>query len=131
MSTKEESLGPVIVITKVKIKEGKRRDYLEVAQQTSMSIKASEKGILHQTIDLDDSDPLVMVWSEVFSDEKALAAHLENPPYLLYMANHDFLGQSFQLEIYGDLSEKTLILSKSFQKTVKYFPSMYGYSRIK
>ena len=131
MSKKEESLGPIIVITKVKIKEGKRRDYLEIATQTSMSIKASEKGILHQTIDLDESDPLVMIWSEVFEDEKALAAHLNNPPYYLYLANHSFLGQSFQQEIYGHLSESTLILSKSIQTGVKHFPSMSGYSRIK
>ena len=56
---------PFMLLAKLKIKEHKVAEYLEIAKKTDKAVEADEPGMLHHTFDQDPDDPLCFVWSEV------------------------------------------------------------------
>ena len=122
---------PFIVITHIIISKENIRDYLEVADQTVMAYKATEKDLLHQSID-QNSDHLESIkWSEVYLNEKAFVQHLDNPPLALYLANHYQLGEAIEMEIFGDIGKECE--GELNKKNIKYkiFRTKLGFSRLR
>ena len=70
---------PFMLLAKLKVKEDKVAEYLEIADKTDKAVEADEPGMLHHTFDQDPDDPLRFVWSEVYKNDDALLAHLANP----------------------------------------------------
>ena len=70
---------PFMPLAKLKVKEGKVAEYLEIADETDKDVEAEEPGMLHYTFDQDPDDPLRFVWSVVNKNDDALLAYLSNP----------------------------------------------------
>ena len=49
---------PFMLLAKLKVKEDKVAEYLEIADRTDKDVEAEEYGMLHHTFDQDLDDPL-------------------------------------------------------------------------
>ena len=55
---------PFLLLAKIKVKEDKVSEYLELADKTDKAVEAAEPGMFHHTFDQDPEDPLRFVLSE-------------------------------------------------------------------
>ena len=86
--------------------------------------------MLFHNFDKDPDDPLGFVWSEVYTDSEALIAHINNPPVQAYVEKHDELADTFEIEVYGNLSEDAISAVKALEVPFKHFKSTdVGYVR--
>ena len=49
---------PFLLLAKIKVKEDKVSEYLELADKTDKAVEAAELGMLHHTFDQDPVDPI-------------------------------------------------------------------------
>jgi len=123
--------NPFILIARVQVKPGKVDEYLEIAGRTDEGVQNSEPGMLHHTFDADPDDDHAFTWSEVYSDDSALGAHLANPVVGKYLEDHADVCEAFSVEIYGTLGDETVAAVAGLPFPVKVFKTKLGYSRIK
>ncbi len=121
---------PFILLARIHVKPGCLDDYLLLAEQTDAAVQTSEPGMLHHTFDQDPSDPLTFVWSEVYANDAAFAAHLANPAVGTYLTKHAELGDGFSVEVYGTVGAECRALMESTGLPLKIFESKCGYSRV-
>ena len=121
---------PFILLARIHVKPGCLDDYLLLAEQTDAAVQASEPGMLHHTFDQDPADPLTFVWSEVYANDAAFAAHLANPAVGTYLTKHAELGDGFSVEVYGTVGAECRALMESTGLPLKIFESKCGYSRV-
>ena len=76
---------PFMLLAKLKVKEDKVAEYLEIADKTDKAVEADEPGMVHHTFDQDPDDPFRFVWSEVYKNEDDLLAHLAYPALGFYL----------------------------------------------
>ena len=104
--------------------------YLEAAAAADAAVMEAEPGMLHHTFDASPDDPNLFVWSEVYANDAALGAHLENPAVGTYLEQHFELADDFQVEVYGTLGDATLEVALGLPFPVKVFTTQLGYSRV-
>lgn len=121
---------PFMLLARIHVKEGRVDEYLELARVTDAAVQASEPGMLHHTFDQDPDDPKAFVWSEVYANDAAFAAHVSNPPVQEYLQKHAELGDGFSFEVYGTVGDECKALMESFGLPLKIFKTMLGYSRV-
>ena len=121
---------PFILLARIQVKPDKVEEYLELAAKTDAAVEASEPGMLHHTFDQDPENQLCFVWSEVYKNDDAFLAHLENPPVGEYLQGHAELGDNFTVEVYGTVGDKCKAVMKATGLPFKIFESKCGYSRV-
>ena len=121
---------PFLLLARIHVKPGCVNQYLELARMTDMAVQSSEPGMLHHTFDQDPEDPQAFVWSEVYANDEAFAAHVSNPPVQEYLQKHAELGDGFSIEVYGTVGDDCIKLMESFGLPLKIYPSKLGYSRV-
>ena len=57
---------PFKLIKKIKVKEYKVAEYLEIADKTDKAVEAAEPDMLHHTFDQNPGNLLHFVWSEFY-----------------------------------------------------------------
>jgi len=121
---------PFMLLAKLKVKEDKVAEYLEIADKTDKAVEADEPGMLHHTFDQDPDDPLRFVWSEVYKNDYSLLAHLANPALVVYLEAHSELGTVFAVEFYGTVGDKVIEAINGTGVPYKIFKTKLGYSRV-
>ena len=121
---------PFLLLARIHVKPGCVDQYLELARITDMAVQSSEPGMLHHPFDQDPADPQAFVWSEVYANDEAFAAHVSNPPVQEYLQKHAELGDGFSIEVYGTVGDDCRKLMESFGLPLKIYPSKLGYSRV-
>ena len=122
--------NPFLLIARIGVKENMIEEYLAIAEEVDNAVKESEPGMLFHNFDKDPDDPLGFVWSEVYTDSEALIAHINNPPVQAYVEKHDELADTFEIEVYGNLSEDAISAVKALEVPFKHFKSTdVGYVR--
>ena len=101
--------NPFLLIARIGVKENMIEEYLAIAEEVDNAVQESEPGMLFHNFDKDPDDPLGFVWSEVYTDSEALIAHINNPPVQAYVEKHDELADTFEIEVYGNLSEDAIV----------------------
>ena len=129
MATFDQST-PFLLLARIHVKPGCVNQYVELARMTDMAVQSSEPGMLHHTFDQDPEDPQAFVWSEVYANDEAFAAHVSNPPVQEYLQKHAELGDGFSIEVYGTVGDACKKLMESFGLPHKIYPSKLGYSRV-
>ena len=119
-----------MLLARIHVKPGCVDQYLELARMTDVAVQSSEPGMLHHTFDQDPEDPQAFVWSEVYANDEAFAAHVSNPPVQEYLQKHAELGDGFSIEVYGTVGDDCRKLMQSFKLPLKIYPSKLGYSRV-
>ena len=122
--------NPFLLIARIGVKENMVEEYLAIAEEVDNAVQESEPGMLFHNFDKDPDDPLGFVWSEVYTDSNALIAHINNPPVQAYVEKHDELADTFEIEVYGNLSEDAISAVKALEVPFKHFKSTdVGYVR--
>ena len=122
---------PFMLLAKLKVKEDKVDEYLEIADKTDKAVEAEEPDMLHHTFDQDPVDPLRFVWSEVYKNDEALLAHLANPALAAYLEAHAGLCDgALTVEIFGTVGDKVIEAMKGTGVPFKVFKTQLGYSRV-
>jgi quinol monooxygenase YgiN len=121
---------PFILIARIKVKEGKENDYLQLAKNTDEAVRESEPGMIHHTFDADPENPLCFVWSELYQNDAAFFAHLNNPPVAEYLTQHAELADSFSVEVYGTVGKECREAMISTGLPIKIYETKCGYSRL-
>jgi len=94
------------------------------------AVENSEPGMLFHNFDADPSDPLSFTWTEVYKNDDALIAHINNPPVQRYVEQHAELGDGFEIEIYGKLEKEAIEAVKALGVPFKHFVTTgVGYVR--
>ena len=107
--------NPFLLIARIGVKENMIEEYLAIAEEVDNAVQESEPGMLFHNFDKDPDDPLGFVWSEVYTDSEALIAHINNPPVQAYVEKHDELADTFEIEVYGNLSEDAIAAVKALE----------------
>mgnify|MGYP001167847817 FL=1 len=122
--------NPFLLIARIGVKENMVEEYLAIAEEVDNAVQESEPGMLFHNFDKDPDDPLGFVWSEVYTDSEALIAHINNPPVQAYVEKHNELADSFEIEVYGNLSDDAIAAAKALEVPFKHFKSTdVGYVR--
>ena len=122
--------NPFLLIARIGVKENMIEEYLAIAEEVDNAVQETEPGMLFHNFDKDPDDPLSFVWSEVYTDSDALIAHINNPPVQAYVEKHDELADTFEIEVYGNLSEDAISAVKALEVPFKHFKSTdVGYVR--
>ena len=104
--------------------------YLEIADKVDEEVESSEPEMLFHNFDADPSVPLSFTWTEVYKNDEALIAHINNPPVQRYVEQHAQLGDGFEIEIYGKLEKEAIEAVKALGVPFKYFVTTgVGYVR--
>ena len=99
---------PFVLLASLRVKPDRLEEYLELAKKTDTAVKESEPGMLLHTFDADPSDPCAFTWTEVYQNDAALLAHLNNPKLDEYLKGHEEMGDGLDVEIFGALTEDTI-----------------------
>jgi len=122
---------PFMLLAKLKVKEDKVSEYLEIADKTDKAVQAEKPGMPHHAFDQDPDDSLRFVWSEVYKNDDAfLLAHLANPALGVYLEAHAELGTDFSVEFYGTVGDKVIEAMQRTGVPYKIFKTKLGYSRV-
>ena len=97
-----------MLLAKLKVKEDKVAEYLEIADKRDKAVEAYEPGMLHHTFDQDPDDPLGLVWSEVYKNDYALLTHLANPAVGCHLEAHAEMGTDFSFKFYWTAGDKVI-----------------------
>ena len=73
-----DATTPFMLLARIHVKPGCVEAYLELARATDAAVQASEPGMIHHTFDQDPDDPQAFVWSELYANDEAFAAHVSN-----------------------------------------------------
>jgi quinol monooxygenase YgiN len=68
----------------VKIKPGRREEFLAAIREDAESTSAKEEGNFQFSVIQDDDDPDAFFFLEVYRDQAAMDAHRETPHFLKY-----------------------------------------------
>ena len=98
---------PFVLIARIHVKPGSVDQYLEIAAKVDSEVENSEPGMLFHNFDADPADSLSFTWTEVYKNDDALIAHINNPPVQRYVEQHAKLGDGFEIEIYGKLEKES------------------------
>ena len=124
--------NPFILIAIIRVKEGKIGEYLKIAKEADDAVNMSEPDMLIHTFDQDPSDPLEFTWSEVYRNSEAMIHHLNNPPVQDYVEKHKEIGDKFEIEVYGNITEETIKAIKDTNVPFRHFKTTeVGYIRKK
>jgi len=122
--------NPFLLIARIQVKEGRVEDYLDIAETVDQITQAEEPGMLFHNFDQDPSDPLRFTWSEIYENSDALLVHFGASYAADYVAKSNELADSFEIEIYGNLSKEAEETVRSFGFPFKHFKTTrVGYSR--
>ena len=121
---------PFVLIARIHVKPGNVDQYLEIAAKVDAEVENSEPGMLFHNFDADPFDPLSFTWTEVYKNDAALIAHINNPPVQGYVEQPAELGDGFEIEIYGELGEEAIEAVKALGVPFKHFVTTdVGYVR--
>ena len=122
--------NPFLLIARIQVKDGKVEDYLDIANAVDQITQKEEPGMLFHNFDQDPSDPLKFTWSEIYENSDALLIHFGAPYAADYVEKSNELADSFEIEIYGNLSKEAEETVRSFGFPFKHFKTTrVGYSR--
>ena len=122
--------NPFILIARIRVKEGKVKEYLKIAKEADDAVNASEPDMLIHTFDQDPTDPLEFTWSEVYRNSEAMLHHLNNAPVQAYVEKHNKIADRFEIEVYGNITEETIKAIKDTNIPFKHFKTTnVGYIR--
>ena len=124
--------SPFILIARIRVKEGKVEEYLKIAKEADDAVNVSEPNMLIHTFDQDPTDPLEFTWSEVYRNSEAMVHHLNNTPVQDYVKKHSEIADKFEIEVYGNITEETIMAIKDTKVPFKHFKTTeVGYIRKK
>ena len=121
---------PFMLLARIHVKPNCVEAYLELARTTDAAVPAGAPGMRPHTSDQDPDGAQAFVWSELYANDAAFAAHVSNPPVQEYLQKHAELADDFRVEVYGTVGDECRTLMESLGLPLKIFETQLGYSRV-
>ena len=115
--------NPFLLIARIGVKENMVEEYLAIAEEVDEAVYESEPGMLFHNFDMhpDGANSGKFVWSEVYLNSEALIAHINNPPVQAYVEKHAELAETFEIEVYRNLSDDAIDAVEGLGVPFKHF----------
>ena len=103
---------------------------MEIAEEVDNKTQNLEPGMIFHNFDSDPDNELAFTRSEIYLNSEALIFHLNAAHALDYVKKHGQLANSFEIEIYGNLSMEAVRSVKKLGLPFKHFKTArVGYVR--
>lgn len=126
---------PFVLVSHLKLKSAEYTpDFLALASRRKSQSELHAAGLLHQTLDKDQSDPqgCSFCWTEVFQSDKAYMDNLDTRRS--FLRDQQGLVEWINLEVYGSIGEEVKqCLSNCLSVPglpVAYFETQLGFSQL-
>ena len=113
--------NPFLLIARINVKPDCVERYLNIAEEVDKKTEEEESGMIMHNFDSDPNNPLAFTWSEIYQNSDALIVHFNAPYALEYVGKHQELAESFDLEIYGNLSSDAIAAVEALGLPCKHF----------
>ena len=125
-----DGMNPFLLLARIQVKPDKVEDYLNIADEVDKMTEKEESGMFLHNFDADPDNPLGFTWSEIYQNSDALLVHFSAPYALEYVGKHQQLADSFDLEIYGNLSDEAIAAVRQLGLPFKHYKTTrVGFAR--
>ena len=112
---------PFLIIARVKVKDGKQKEYIELGKEIDDIVNETEPGMLFHDLNCDSKDSCSFTWTEILKDSSSFVFHLNNPFGKELSKKQVDLIDELSIEIYGNVSKEVIEKVEELEVPYNYF----------
>ncbi len=112
---------PFLIIARVKVKDGKQREYIELGKEIDDIVNETEPGMLFHDLNCDSKDSCSFTWTEILKDSSSFVFHLNSPFVKETIKKQVNLIDEWSIEIYGNVSKEVIEKVEELEVPFNYF----------
>ncbi|MAV14738.1 MAG: antibiotic biosynthesis monooxygenase [Chloroflexi bacterium] len=112
---------PFLIIARVKVKDGKQKEYIELGKEIDDIVNETEPGMLFHDLNCDSKDSCSFTWTEILKDSSSFVFHLNSPFVKETIKKQVNLIDEWSIEIYGNVSKEVIEKVEELEVTFNYF----------
>ena len=112
---------PFLIIARVKVKDGKQKEYIELGKEIDDIVNETEPGMLFHDLNCDSKDSCSFTWTEILKDSSSFVFHLNSPFVKETIIKQVNLIDEWSIEIYGNVSKEVIEKVEELEVPFNYF----------
>ena len=112
---------PFLIIARVKVKDGKQKEYIELGKEIDDIVNETEPGMLFHDLNCDSKDSCSFTWTEILKDSSSFVFHLDSPFVKETIKKQVNLIDEWSIEIYGNVSKEVIEKVEELEVPFNYF----------
>ena len=112
---------PFLIIARVKVKDGKQKEYIELGKEIDDIVNETEPGMLFHDLNCDYKDSCSFTWTEILKDSSSFVFHLNSPFVKETIKKQVNLIDEWSIEIYGNVSKEVIEKVEELEVPFNYF----------
>ncbi len=112
---------PFLIIARVKVKDGKQKEYIELGKEIDDIVNETEPGMLFHDLNCDSKDSCSFTWTEILKDSPSFVFHLNSPLVKETIKKLVNLIDEWSIEIYGNVSKEVIEKVEELEVPFNYF----------
>ena len=112
---------PFLIIARVKVKDGKQKEYIELGKEIDDIVNETEPGMLFHDLNCDSKDSCSFTWTEILKDSSSFVFHLNSPFVKETIKKQVNLIDEWSIEIYGNVSKEVIEKVEELEVPYNYF----------
>ncbi|MAS51223.1 MAG: antibiotic biosynthesis monooxygenase [Dehalococcoidia bacterium] len=112
---------PFLIIARVKVKDGKQKEYIELGKEIDDIVNETEPGMLFHDLNCDSKDSCSFTWTEILKDSSSFVFHLNSPFVKETIKKQVNLIDEWSIEIYGNVSKEVIEKVEELEVPFNYF----------
>tara|TARA_B100000427_G_scaffold328204_1_gene340734 strand:+ start:660 stop:1070 length:411 start_codon:yes stop_codon:yes gene_type:complete len=112
---------PFLIIARVKVKDGKQKEYIELGKEIDDIVNETEPGMLFHDLNCDSKDSCSFTWTEILKDSPSFVFHLNSPFVKETIKKQVNLIDEWSIEIYGNVSKEVIEKVEELEVPFNYF----------
>lgn len=112
---------PFLIIARVKVKDEKQKEYIELGKEIDDIVNETEPGMLFHDLNCDSNDSCLFTWTEILKNSTSFVFHLSSPFVKETIKKQVDLIDEWSIEIYGNVSSEVIGMVEELEVPYKYF----------
>ena len=112
---------PFLIIARVKVKDGKQKEYIELGKEIDDIVNETDPGMLFHDLNCDSKDSCSFTWTEILKDSSSFVFHLNSPFVKETIKKQVNLIDEWSIEIYGNVSKEVIEKVEELEVPFNYF----------
>ena len=112
---------PFLIIARVKVKDGKQKEYIELGKEIDDIVNETEPGMLFHDLNCDSKASCSFTWTEILKDSSSFVFHLDSPFVKETIKKQVNLIDEWSIEIYGNVSKEVIEKVEELEVPFNYF----------
>tara|TARA_B100000029_G_scaffold280982_1_gene275080 strand:- start:347 stop:763 length:417 start_codon:yes stop_codon:yes gene_type:complete len=112
---------PFLIIARVKVKDEKQKEYIELGKEIDDIVNETEPGMLFHDLNCDSKDSCSFTWTEILKDSSSFVFHLNSPFVKETIKKQVNLIDEWSIEIYGNVSKEVIEKVEELEVPYNYF----------